>query len=484
MSYSVTIRSLLKNKYFYLGLALSLILITTAGIFTLRWLHKPVANNSKIIDENIIIKSQQHVRVVRTQSPEKGVLLYITDNNNTREQTYNYAKSFAALSYYVVVINDQNLLNAPFDEERKCLNLAGTLIKLANSLQDYYHLNTSDLPILAGTNGGAAVVYAALAQAEKKEFHAGVSIGFSPNLASHTTLCHLDKDNQSEPLIQLNPVKHLPSSWYIFQDKNTAELHLFTDRIGNAKLTIADNKDQTALSEAIQILQWLDPRLKDQISSANSDSNLPLIEVPIDNKTPAKFPSTSMAIILTGDGGWAEIDKNVANILAEKGIPTVALDSLSYFWKKRTPEETAQAIEDTMTEYMAKWHKQDVILIGYSFGADVLPFVANKLSADAQKNISLVALLGMGKTAAFEFHLSSWMNTDKDPSRLAILPEIKNLNWTNTICIYGLADPESNCKATEALGIKIIGMSGDHHFDKKYEDLVKHIIENKRTRNI
>jgi type IV secretory pathway VirJ component len=381
----------------------------------------------------------------------------------------------------VAVIDSQTILKSTNTPSTQCENIAESITAISKQLQKAYDIDEDELPVLAGNNEGAAVVYTALAQAGKDYFHAGISINFAPQIATNISLCELNgftstkSTEKNNAITHISAIKHLPTSWYIFQDKQNPEIKAFTYKVSSAKLTVANEPNETSLTQAIQILQWLDPRLPDQISSDTSDSDLPLIEVPAEANS-----QTTMAIILTGDGGWAEIDKSVAKILAEKGIPTVALDSLSYFWRSRTPEETAKDIEDTISQYREKWYKQDVILIGYSFGADVLPFVANKLSAETQKNISLIALLGMGKTAAFKFHLSSWINADKDPSRRPILPELKNMSWANTVCIYGVSDPESNCTQTAELGVKVISMTGDHHFDKKYDELVQYIIDSSK----
>jgi type IV secretory pathway VirJ component len=248
----------------------------------------------------------------------------------------------------------------------------------------------------------------------------------------------------------------------------------FADQIANAKFTIGRNQDKSVLSQALQVLQWLDPRLTDQTSSDNAEGGLPLMEVPaeIDN------PSRTMAVMLTGDGGWADIDKGIAANLAARGIPTVALDSLSYFWKKREPEEVAADIDDVINTYLEKWHKKEVILIGYSFGADVMPFIANRIGVANRDRIALIALLGIGKSAAFEFHLSSWLDEDHSADRLPLAPEIEKLDRARTICIYGVDDEDTDCAALGKVGIKGIQMSGDHHFDGKYGELVQHILDN------
>jgi len=495
--------SLPKNKSATIGLLVSIIVIvivigTTYALVSRK--TSPIPND--LIDEVITLttnntlsntntlSNNNTLRVIHSPKAEKGLLFFIADKHKT-EANISYAKQFAELSYYVAIIDNQDLLNSVFNSEHKCLNLAKTLTELSAQLTSKFNLNATDLPVLVGVESGAASVYTTLAQAEKKTFHAAVGINFTPQLSSHASqlgshapLCDQEKftANLSNATLELKSLNRLPTSFYIFQDSGlpaNASTREFANSISNAKFTIAKEANQTPFSEAIQILQWLDPRLADQISSDAGDSDLPLIEV--NTAQDAKEATQTMAILLTGDGGWAEIDKELAKSLAAQGIPTVGFDSLSYFWKARTPLTTSKDIESVITQYLEKWNKKQVILIGYSFGADVLPFIANNLSADTQQKISLIALLGMGKTAAFEFRLSSWMNADKNPDRLPLLPEIEKMKWANSVCIYGIADTAANCLPAVAHGVKAISMNGDHHFDEKYEDLVKHIIENQKT---
>jgi type IV secretory pathway VirJ component len=476
--------SLLKNKFFIL------ILIICLGVITLAYvlLRSPKINAAENITISTFnLNNNEKIKIVQTAKPEKGLLTLVTNNSNPALNE-GYAKKFAALSYYVAVVDGKSILNSPISEAPHCLNLAEKLTSINAQLQTHLKLNSGNLPILVGIEDGASVVYAALAQAEKQKFHAAVGINFSSQLETHLALC--SQENFTN-LSQGNPqnlaaVNRLPTSFYVFQDETSQNVASkeFTDKVGNLKLTLEENTEH-AVSEAIQILQWLDPRLTDQISSDASDSDLPIIEVPekaIAEKSVDQYTSDTLAILITGDGGWAAIDKNIARIMAKKGIPTVALDALSYFWKARTPEQTTNDVESIIIQYLTKWNKKHVVLIGYSFGADVLPFITNNLTEETKKQIALVALLGMGKTAAFEFRLSSWMNADKASSRLPLLPEIKKMKWANSICVYGADDPSANCLPVVGLGVKAIRMNGDHHFDEKYEELVQHIIENIKIR--
>ena len=53
----------------------------------------------------------------------------------------------------------------------------------------------------------------------------------------------------------------------------------------------------------------------------------------------AEGNSDTFALLLTGDGGWAGIDQELAARLAADGVATVGLNSLKYFWSERTPSE-------------------------------------------------------------------------------------------------------------------------------------------------
>ena len=107
------------------------------------------------------------------------------------------------------------------------------------------------------------------------------------------------------------------------------------------------------------------------------ESYLPLVEVP------AKQPAGDLlAVIVSGDGGWAGIDHDVANDLASKGVPVVGLNSLQYFWNARTPDGAAADLQRIARHYLPAWGRQQLLLVGYSLGADVLPFMASRLPPD------------------------------------------------------------------------------------------------------
>ncbi|MEZ5420390.1 MAG: SpoIIE family protein phosphatase [Vicinamibacterales bacterium] len=71
---------------------------------------------------------------------------------------------------------------------------------------------------------------------------------------------------------------------------------------------------------------------------------------------PATRPANdTMAVLLTGDGGWADLDKAVAAGLAAHGIPVVGWSSLSYYWSPRTPDGASADLARILRHYGARW---------------------------------------------------------------------------------------------------------------------------------
>jgi type IV secretory pathway VirJ component len=178
-------------------------------------------------------------------------------------------------------------------------------------------------------------------------------------------------------------------------------------------------------------------------------------------------------VLLSGDGGWAGIDKELAQALAGQGIPVAGLDSLRYFWSARTPEGLAADVDRTLRYYGAHWRRSRALLIGYSQGADVLPFAVNRLPAATRDSLVLVALIGLGRTAAFEFHLANWVG---EPLGLPVRPETDKLSAATTLCLYGKDDASSLCRDLGPPLARVIELAGGHHFGGDYAGLARLIL--------
>jgi len=198
-------------------------------------------------------------------------------------------------------------------------------------------------------------------------------------------------------------------------------------------------------------------------------TKLPLIEVPATRGT-----SDTLVVFVSGDGGWAAIDKAISRDLAAHGMPVVGLNALQYFWTKRTPESAARDLQRMLEMYLPAWKKERVLYVGYSRGADVLPAMINRLPADLQSKTRAIALLGPSPRVEFEFHVADWMRTTSktgSPTK----PEVDKLISHNIMCIYGEDDQDSLCPALPPASV--VKLKGAHHFDGGYDKLAAIILE-------
>lgn len=196
-------------------------------------------------------------------------------------------------------------------------------------------------------------------------------------------------------------------------------------------------------------------------------SDLPLVEVPARGNAP------QFAILLSGDGGWAGLDKHVSAALAARGVPVVGLDSLRYFWSARTPEGVAKDVDRVLSHYASQWNRQQALLIGYSQGANVLPFAFNRLPEGSQQLVVQNVMISLSRTASFQFHVSNWIRDD--PQGIPILPEVEKLKAAGTLCIYG-KDDDSLCPDIPPANARVEAFPGGHHLDGAYDKVADLIL--------
>jgi type IV secretory pathway VirJ component len=197
------------------------------------------------------------------------------------------------------------------------------------------------------------------------------------------------------------------------------------------------------------------------------------------NEVHAEGNSDEFALLLTGDGGWAGLDQELAARLAASGVPTVGLNSLKYFWTQRSADEAARDVARVIRHYLSSWGKKRVLLVGYSFGADVLPFVVNRLPADLQSQIETVSLLGLDSTASFEISVADWIGNDT--AGLPIRPELATLRVKPVLCIYGEGEQDSICPSLHEPRVTSEQVGTGHHFGGEYAQLADKILTFART---
>lgn len=384
-------------------------------------------------------------------------------------------------------------------DDSECVFPDGDLENLSHFVQAYFHNATYLAPMLVGVSSGGAMAYAMLAQAPKDTFASALSLGFCPHLNLDKPLCKGsglefthgagNGGGAGSTRANLLPIKNLGNPWVILQDGMTSACPVavtreFVSQVHGAALAVLPTLSPAPVNAAFA-----------KLAAANSTramtpppaalGDLPIIEVPAQAAAAqpaivqsaaqsAAAPSDTFAIIMSGDGGWAGLDQDIAAALSARGIPVVGLDSLRYYWTARTPQGVAADTDRMIRYYLAHFGKKRVLLVGYSQGADVLPFAVNRLPPATKAQVALTAILGMSEHALFEFHVSSWVSDDN--SGPATLPEVNRLTGTPVLCIYGEDEHDSLCPKLDPLKFKVVKLKGGHHFDGNYAGLANEIL--------
>ena len=188
---------------------------------------------------------------------------------------------------------------------------------------------------------------------------------------------------------------------------------------------------------------------------------------------PAATPGLALVLLLTGDGGFAAFDRALGEGLAARGIAVIGVDSRTYFSKVRTPEEAARDMGALAETYMARWKRSDLILVGYSRGANVAPFIATRMVPSLRARLTAIAMIGLLPNANFHYHTIDLIeNKHRDDDR-PTLPEVERLRGLRMLCIYGSDEKESGCRGLDSSLAHVVERAGGHRVHADYESIVE-----------
>jgi type IV secretory pathway VirJ component len=221
-------------------------------------------------------------------------------------------------------------------------------------------------------------------------------------------------------------------------------------------------------------------RTRDAASGAalpDDVADLPLTEIA--PTAAAKDPANAhrVAIIITGDGGWAGLDRGVADALTGDGVRVIGFSTLKFFWHKQTPEAAAAAIARVVAHYGAQDPDARFVLIGYSFGASLVPVIANRLPDAARARVQGGVMISPDDSAVFEIHVGDWFGSTRHDEALPLGPEIAR-GKLPFVCVHGADEDDSFCVTPQPAGVRVVALPGGHHYDGDYGELGRAILAN------
>jgi type IV secretory pathway VirJ component len=425
------------------------------------------------------------------------VVLFISGDGGWNLGVIPMARRLQAEGALVVGIDIRTFL-ASLERSGACAYPAGSLEELSRAVQLRHRLPEYHAPVLVGYSSGATLVYAALAQAPPETFRGAISLGFCPDVSLRTPLCRgrglVSRPRAKGTGVDLSAFKELGVPWAVLQGEidqvcAPAETARFVGQIGSGRLISLPK-----VGHGFSVTPRWQPQYLDAYRRITTDTEPPAHPpdagtAPTDDLTglgvvevAAAGPGgDSMAVVLTGDGGWAEIDKRISARLAAAGVPVVGWSSLKYYWTPRTPEAAAHDLARILERYGRLWSKRRFLLVGYSFGADVAPFLASRLPAELRSRVALVSLLGLSEQASFEFHVTGWLGVET--GHHPTVPEVNRLGATPVLCLRGEDENDSACRLLQGAAVRTVTLPGGHHFGGDYERIADAILSDLAARS-
>lgn len=187
---------------------------------------------------------------------------------------------------------------------------------------------------------------------------------------------------------------------------------------------------------------------------------------PVFTDLPATGPRAPYAhpyavVFLSGDIGFnTGLGRDVATRLAADGVPVVGVNMLTYLRQTRTPADITTLIADAERRALQLGHTDRVVLVGLSFGADMLHVGLIGLPAELRARVRRVALVVPEDNVQFRASPSEIF--DLWTPSIAALPTARQLTWTPVLCVQGQEEVESLCPLMTQTNAHRVALPGGH----------------------
>lgn len=417
--------SIRSSKYRRIFLALAVLIV--AGVAAWLWYARPFAQASA---RRITLMEGLEATLVEPAREVKSRVLLIMphDTRLSDDELLAFARH-----------GDARLIQFELTEKRDCVLAAKQVTAALDRLQ-----GTPDL--VAGIDVGGETAYRWLASQA------------NPNAKALAVGLDIEHPLCDTPLPEKAPNGHFSVRWNDSPDDVTARL---LRNLDNADTTIADYTN-TLPQMLIQGIH---------IALAGAAPQMPVVEV----RANEPKQSDTVTLFYSGDGGWRDLDRAVADQMTIDGYPVVGVDVLRYFWEHKTPEQAAADLSHLMQTYREKWGAKRFVIAGYSFGADVIPAMYNRLPEADRNQIDALLLLAFARTGSFEIEVSGWLGQAGQEADTG--PEMAKIPAAKLFCVYGKDEiDESGCTQPGAIGEKL-ELPGGHHFDEDYPKLARRLVQ-------
>ncbi len=191
-----------------------------------------------------------------------------------------------------------------------------------------------------------------------------------------------------------------------------------------------------------------------------------------------------LVVFFTGDGGRSNFDRKIEDSLCVNKMPFMGINSVKFFKKRKTPQQTLDSILPYIDSNLKKYHRQKFILAGYSFGSEVVPFVYNLMSEEWKNKVEFILLISPSDNSDFKIHLLDQWGLTFRHWPYDVLHEIMKIDDSKIVVFWGEDEKKFQEEEFKKHNITVHHLKGGHKhteitpvFLKTKEDILTHPVK-------
>ena len=445
-----------------------------------------------IVRDSLTLPRFGKVFIYRPFGIPSNIVIMISGDAGWKNGIVEFAKSFAERNTIVIGVDLQGYYKELRPRKEDCYMAAPDFVELATAVEKKYSFTGYIPPVIMGYESGATLVYGVLSQARPGAFIGGISLGFCPVIELSKKLCQTN--GLTEKVItegksyQLKPDPQLGNPWIVIQGKKDKvysfdSVAVFVKKTADAELIAIPEAghDFSRLTDFMP--QWKNAYnklvTKYMADHTENVTNKKFADIPYNiTREKTQVGNAPMALLFSGDGGWFGFEQTIADKLGAYGIPTIGIDTKKYFWNRKTPERTASDMAEILNYFGKEWGKTRFFIIGYSQGAEIVPFLVTLFPENLRSNVLSAVMLSPETSTDFEIHISNMLGLGSRQNTYNVIEEIKKLQKVTTICIFGENEKTPVPGLLKGTSVKILIIPGDHHYKSNTELIVRIMKDN------
>lgn len=220
----------------------------------------------------------------------------------------------------------------------------------------------------------------------------------------------------------------------------------------------------------VVLLQWLS-------MAVSAQSTDPVLQLPVTAIAPAGSEQRPLVLFITGDGGMKKFNVSMVDAFTKDRYAVVALNTLKYFWRKKTPGQAAADVAALLQYYGRQWGHRTFLLVGYSMGADVLPFIFNALPAGLRAQTTQLVLMSPSRFTDMEVHVAEMLGrTTKNG--MSVAEAVNRITGRPLLLLFGEGETDFDLGELRIANYRRLVLPGGHHYDNEAGKVVAVITSN------